>query len=124
MTSADPIRTAPPVRPTILWQAFNELVVTYPTNDPEPENNSEASKCEPEDIARDLQQVSSCESWLSLFTATDASLYTLAFFRARRHLDVRIGRGSLHRMVRPFVRQGETAFLECAIEKAGEYTEG
>jgi hypothetical protein len=25
---------------------------------------------------------------------------------------------------RPFVRQGETAFLECAIEKGGEYTEG
>jgi hypothetical protein len=40
------------------------------------------------------------------------------------HLDVRTGRGSLHRMVRPSVRQGETAFLECAIEKGGEYTKG
>ena len=68
------------MKPTILWQAFNELVVTYPTNDPEPENNSEASKCGPDDVARDLQQVTSYESWLSLFTATDASLYTLGFF--------------------------------------------
>jgi hypothetical protein len=42
----------------------------------------------------------------------------------QRHLDIRTGRGSLPRMVRLFVPQGETAFLECAIEKGGEYTEG
>src|SRR5437763_9739549 len=71
----------PPVKPTILWQAFNELVVRHPTNDPEPEKNSQNSKCEPEDVARDLQQVSSYELWLSLFTAPkDASLYAWAFF--------------------------------------------
>jgi len=40
------------------------------------------------------------------------------------HLDVGTGRGSLHRKVTPCVPQGETAFLECAIEKGGEYTEG
>jgi hypothetical protein len=78
---SDPERL-PPVEPTILRQAFNELVVTHPTNDPEPEKNSENSKCEPEDVARDLQQVSSYESWLSLFSATDASPHTLAFFQS------------------------------------------
>ena len=30
----------PPVKPTILWQAFNELVVRHPTNDPEPEKTA------------------------------------------------------------------------------------
>jgi len=36
---SDPERF-PPVKPTILWQAFNELVVRHPTNDPEPEKTA------------------------------------------------------------------------------------
>ena len=67
----------PPVKPTILWQAFNELVVTHPTNDPEPEKNSQNSKCEPEDIARDLQQVSSYELWFSSYYCKLFSGYSI-----------------------------------------------
>lgn len=65
-------------------------------------------------------------STLSNFGTNETQVQRSRELHAMRpsHLEVRTGRGSPHRMVRPSVRQEETAFLECAIEKGGEYTKG